>query len=234
MTDAKHPILVIEDEVPIRRFLRASLPLHDYRLIEAATAAEGMKLAAEQRPEVILLDLGLPDLDGLEVVRQLREWTDTPIVVLSAREQEMDKIMALDAGADDYLTKPFGIGELLARLRVALRRSIRAAAPEATTFDCGDWHVDLTARRVFAGGSEVHLTPTEYRLLTTLIRYVGKVVTHRQLLRELMGEEHEDAQHTLRVHISQLRRKLEPDPTRPKHLLTEPGVGYRLREEASL
>lgn len=232
MTENKHPILVIEDEVPIRRFLRASLPLHGYRMIEAATAAEGMRLAAEQRPVVILLDLGLPDMDGLEVVRQLREWTETPVVVLSAREQELDKIAALDAGADDYLTKPFGIGELLARIRVALRRSLRAAAPEETTFDCGDWHVDLAARRVFAAGSEVHLTPTEYRLLITLIRNAGKVVTHRMLLRELLGEGHEDAQHTLRVHISQLRRKLEPDPARPAHLITEPGVGYRLREEA--
>lgn len=233
MPDSKHPILVIEDEAPIRRFLRASLPLHDYRMIEATTAADGLRQAAEQRPEVILLDLGLPDMDGLELVRQLREWTDTPIVVLSARDRETDKVTALDAGADDYLTKPFGIGELLARLRVALRHSTRSPAPELSTYDCGDWHVDLAARRVFAGGAEVHLTPTEYRLLLTLIRHAGKVVTHRMLLRELLGEEHEDAQHTLRVHISQLRRKLEPDPTRPRHLLTEPGVGYRLRDDNS-
>ncbi|MNX94781.1 KDP operon transcriptional regulatory protein KdpE [compost metagenome] len=233
MADTKPLILIIEDEAPIRRFLRASLPLHDFRILEATTAAEGLRLAAAQRPALVILDLGLPDMDGLEVVKQLREWSEVPVVVLSAREQESDKITALDAGADDYLTKPFGVGELLARMRVALRHGARRAAPEATTFTCGDWHVDLAARRVFVAGQEVHLTPTEYRLLTTLVRHAGKVVTHRHLLRELWGDEHEDAQHTLRVHISQLRRKLEADPTRPRHLMTEPGVGYRLREETA-
>ncbi len=231
MADPKPLIVVIEDEAPIRRFLRASLPLHGYRMGEAVTAAEGMRCVAEQRPDLVILDLGLPDMDGLDVVRQIRKWSEVPIVVLSARERESDKIAALDAGADDYLTKPFGIGELLARLRVALRHGAHRGAPEAAAFDCGSWSVDLAARRVFVDGDEVHLTPTEYRLLTVLIRHAGKVVTHRQLLRELWGDEHEDAQHTLRVHISQLRRKLEPDPTRPHHLMTEPGVGYRLSED---
>lgn len=225
-------VLVIEDEPPIRRFLRASLPLHDFRLLEAVNAAEGLALAAEQRPDVVLLDLGLPDLDGLAVVQQLRGWSDVPIVVLSARDREADKIAALDAGADDYLTKPFGMGELLARLRVALRHGARRASPEAVVFDVGDWRVDLAARDVTARGETVHLTPTEYRLLVALIRHAGKVVTHRHLLRELWGEGYEDAQHTLRVHMSTLRRKLEADPARPRHLLTEPGAGYRLREEA--
>lgn len=228
--DTKPLLLLVEDEAPIRRFLRASLPLHDYRLSEATTAQEGLRLAADERPDLILLDLGLPDIDGLEVVRRLRAWSDVPIVVLSARDQEPDKIAALDCGADDYLTKPFGVGELLARLRVALRHGARRLAPEPADFVCGDWRVDLAARRVFVGEDEVHLTPTEYRLLLLFVRQAGRVVTHRQLLRELTGDEHEDAQHTLRVHISQLRRKLEPDTARPRHLVTEPGVGYRLKE----
>lgn len=232
MADAKPLILVIEDEAPIRRFLRASLPMHDYRWLEATTAAEGLHLAAAQRPDVVILDLGLPDMDGIEVVGQLRSWSEVPVVVLSARHQESDKIAALDAGADDYLTKPFGTGELLARLRVAMRHGARRAAPELPTFECGTWRVDRVARRIFVGEREVHLTPTEYRLLMTLIQHAGKVVTHRQLLRELNGDEHGDASHTLRVHISQLRRKMETDPARPRHLLTEPGVGYRLQEEA--
>ena len=230
MAEARPLILVVEDEAPIRRFLRATLPLHDFRILEAVTGAEGIHLAAAQHPEVVILDLGLPDMDGLDVVHQLRAWSEMPIVVLSARDREADKIAALDAGADDYLTKPFGIGELLARLRVAFRHGARRASPEAPQFDCGDWRVDLAARRVFVYGEEVHLTPTEYRLLATLIRHAGKVVTHRHLLRELWHSEQEDAQHTLRVHVSQLRRKLEPDPARPRHLLTEPGIGYRLQE----
>ncbi len=231
MADAKPLILIVEDEAPIRRFLRASLPLHDYRWVEAPTATEGLHLAAAQRPDVVILDLGLPDMDGIEVVRQLREWSQVPVLVLSARDQESDKIAALDAGADDYLTKPFGIGELLARLRVAIRHGARRAAPEAPRYEIGDWTVDFAARRVFVADQEVHLTPTEYRLLQALIRHAGKVLTHRQLLRELSGDEHGDASHTLRVHISSLRRKMEPDPARPRHLITEPGVGYRLRED---
>lgn len=233
MVSMKTPVLLVEDEAPIRRFLRASLPLHDYALIEATTASEGLHLAAAQRPAVVILDLGLPDLDGLELVRELRGWSEVPIVVLSAREQEADKVAALDAGADDYLTKPFGLGELLARLRVALRHADRRIAPEAASSVFGDLVVDLAARRVTAQGAEVHLTPTEYRLLVILVRHAGKVVTHRQLLRELSGDEHEDAHHVLRVHMSQLRRKIEPDPARPMHLLTEPGVGYRLRDEGA-
>lgn len=231
MADAKPLILIIEDEAPIRRFLRASLPLHNYRWVEAATAAEGLHQAAAQRPDVVILDLGLPDMDGLEVLGRLRGWSDVPVLVLSAREQEAEKIAALDAGADDYLTKPFGIGELLARLRVAMRHGARRAAPEAPRYEMGDWKVDFAARRVFVGDHEVHLTPTEYRLLQALIRHAGKVLTHRQLLRELSADEHDDASHTLRVHISSLRRKMEPDPARPRHLITEPGVGYRLRED---
>ncbi|MDB5098051.1 MAG: kdpE [Cyanobacteria bacterium RYN_339] len=230
MTDAKPLILIIEDEAPIRRFLRASLPMHGYRFVEAVTAAEGLHLAAAQQPELVILDLGLPDRDGLELVRELRGWSQVPILVLSARDRETDKVQALDAGADDYLTKPFGMGELLARMRVALRHGARRAAPEAATFACGDLRVDFAARRIFTGDSEVHLTPTEFRLLVVLAHHAGKVVTHRQLLRELGGDEHEDAVRALRVHVSQLRRKLEPDPARPKHLLTEPGVGYRLLE----
>lgn len=230
MPDSKPLILVIEDEAPIRRFLKAALPLNGYRLAEATTGTDGMRLVAAERPAAVILDLGLPDLDGIEVVRQLREWTEVPIVVLSARDLEKDKVAALDLGADDYLTKPFGINELLARLRVAMRHGARRATPEPTTFDCGALHVDLAARRVFVGDSEVHLTPTEYRMLLMLIRHAGKVVTHRHLLRELWGDEYEDAQHTLRVHMSQLRRKLEPDPARPAFLVTEPGVGYRLRD----
>lgn len=231
MSEAKPQILLVEDEAPIRRFLRASLPLHDFRMLEAVTAGDALRLATEQLPDLVILDLGLPDMDGLSLVRHLREWSEVPIVVLSARDQESDKIAALDAGADDYLTKPFGIGELLARLRVALRHGARRSAPEPTNFESGDLKVDLAARRVFVGDAEVHLTPTEYRILLVLVRHAGKVVTHRHLLRELMGDEHEDAQHTLRVHISSLRRKLEPAPARPRHLMTEPGVGYRLREE---
>ena len=233
MTDLKPLILVIEDEAPIRRFLRASLPHHDFRLVEAVTGEEGLHLAARQRPDVVILDLGLPDLDGIEVVRRLRGWSEVPVLVLSAREREADKVEALDAGADDYLTKPFGVDELLARLRVAMRHGARLVAPEASAYDAGAWRVDLAARRVFVLGEEIHLTPTEYRLLMVLIRHAGKVVTHRQLLRELWGDTHLDAHHTLRVHMSQLRNKLEPDLTRPRRLATEPGVGYRLREEAS-
>lgn len=231
MTEPLPTVLVVEDEAPIRRFLRASLPLHGYQVLEAVTAEQGMKAVMTHHPAAVILDLGLPDQDGLEVVRQLRTWSRVPILVLSARDRESDKISALDAGADDYLTKPFGVGELLARLRVALRHAAGRPSEEEAVVTCGDWAVDLAARRVTVQGTEVHLTPTEYRLLVVLVRHVGKVVTHRQLLRELAGDDLEDPQHTLRMHISQLRRKLEPDPARPKHLWTEPGVGYRLREE---
>ena len=230
MAEPEPTVLVIEDEPQLRRFLRATLPANGYRLIEAATAQDGLMQAARRQPELIILDLGLPDLDGLDVTRQLREWTTVPILVLSARDQEADKIAALDAGADDYVTKPFGMGELLARMRVALRHARRTAhEPEAPVFAVGELRLDLVQRCVSVGGQEVHLTPLEYRLLTTLVRHVGKVVTHRQLLNEVWGPGHVRATHYLRVYMGQLRHKLEANPARPRYLLTEPGVGYRLQ-----
>jgi len=229
MSDVAPLVLVIEDEPQMRRFLRTSLESREYALVEAVDAREGLAQATGRNPDVILLDLGLPDLDGIELTRRLREWCRTPIIVISARGREQDKIAALDAGADDYLTKPFGIGELLARLRVALRH---AAAPEGggePVFTVGDLKVDLGARLVFRNGAEVHLTPIEYKLLATLVRHAGKVLTHRQLLRQVWGGAYEDQAHLLRVNISNLRHKIEADPTRPGFILTEPGVGYRLR-----
>jgi two-component system KDP operon response regulator KdpE len=225
-------VLVIEDEPQIRRFLRATLTNYGYRLIEAITAQEGLAHAATHNPALIILDLGLPDLDGLDVTRQVREWSDVPIIVLSARGQEQDKIAALDAGADDYLTKPFGVGELLARMRVALRHAQQAAdANEQPTFEVGDLKVDLARRQVTVADAEVHLTPIEYNLLKTLVQHAGKVVTQTQLLKEVWGPAYSAESHYLRVYMSQLRRKIEVDPARPRYLLTEPGVGYRLRIE---
>src|SRR5574341_1564919 len=222
-------VVLIEDEPQIRRFLRASLLSHGYRLFEGATGAEGLTEAATRQPDVIILDLGLPDMDGLDVIRRLREWTAVPIVVLSARGQESDKIAALDAGADDYVSKPFGIGELLARMRVVLRHAARDPEEAAdATFAVGGLQVDQVLRRVTVEAREVHLTPIEYRLLTTLIRYAGKVVTQQQLLKEVWGPHQTEQPHYLRVYVAQLRRKLETDPARPRYLLTEPGVGYRL------
>jgi len=223
-------LLVIDDEPQMLRFLRASLATHGYRLCEAQTAADGVAQAAARAPDVILLDLGLPDGDGIEVARQLREWCRTPIIVLSARDREPDKIAALDAGADDYLTKPFSVGELLARLRVALRHAAQTAAGnQQSEFVSGDLRVDLAARRVVVRDADVHLTPTEYRLLTTLVRHAGRVVTHRQLLSEVWGAAHAGRTHYLRVFMGQLRAKIEVDAARPKLLLNEPGVGYRLK-----
>jgi two-component system KDP operon response regulator KdpE len=225
-------VLIIEDEPQMRRFLRATLRAHDYQVVEAATAREGLMQAAGRNPEIVLLDLGLPDADGLEVARTLRQSTRTPIIVLSARGQERDKVAALDHGADDYLTKPFGVQELLARMRVALRHAaLPADAPPEPVFQAGDLRVDLIRRQVFRGGQEVHLTPTEYKLLAALIRHAGRVITHRQLLQEVWGASYVDQTHYLRVYMAQLRHKLEPDPARPRLLTTEPGVGYRLREE---
>ena len=225
-------VLIIEDEPPIRRFLRASLPGHGYQVIEAATGEEGVLLAAMQRPAVIILDLGLPDLDGLEVTKRLREWSQTPIIVLSARGREDDKIAALDAGADDYLTKPFGMGELLARLRVALRHAARGpGAPAEPEFRVGALRVDLVRRQVWLADAEVHLTPNEYKLLTTLVQHAGKVLTHRHLLRAVWGVGYAEETQYLRVYMRQLRHKLETEPSRPRYLLTEPGVGYRLALE---
>jgi two-component system KDP operon response regulator KdpE len=222
-------VLVIEDEPQVLRFLRASLSAHGYRLVEATTGEQGLVEAATRTPDLVLLDLGLPDLDGVDVARRLREWSAVPIVVLSARGQENDKIRALDAGADDYLTKPFGIGELLARMRVALRHAARIAAGAGeSTFETGELRVDLAARRVFVRGEEARLTRTEYNLLAVLAKHAGKVVTHRQLLREVWGPGSTDQSHYLRVYMGQLRHKLEENAARPRYLLTETGVGYRL------
>jgi two-component system KDP operon response regulator KdpE len=229
MTDAAPTILLIEDEPQIRRFLRATLTAHGYRLVEASTGQDGLVQAATRQPELVILDLGLPDLDGLEVTRRLRDWTAIPIIVLSARGQENDKIAALDAGADDYVTKPFGVGELLARMRVALRHAQRTSHdPEPAVFHVGDLQVDMSQRRVFVAAQEVHLTPLEYRLLTTLVRHAGKVLTHQQLLNAVWGPGHSHEAHYVRVYMGQLRHKLERNPARPRYLLTEPGVGYRL------
>jgi two-component system KDP operon response regulator KdpE len=224
-------VLLIEDEPQMRRFLSATLRAHEYQVVEATTAREGLAQAAGRNPEVILLDLGLPDRDGLEVTREIRRSARTPIIVLSARGQEHDKVTALDLGADDYLTKPFGVSELLARVRVALRHSALPPAMEGSAvFTAGELRVDLLRRQVFRGEHEIHLTPTEYKLLAALIRQVGKVVTHRQLLEEVWGPNYADQSHYLRVYMAQLRHKLEPDPTRPRLLTTEPGLGYRLRD----
>ncbi len=222
-------VVVIEDEPQIRRFLRAALVSQGYRFYEAATGHEGLAEAATRQPDVIILDLGLPDLDGLEIIRRVREWTTVPIIVLSARDQEGDKIKALDLGADDYVSKPFGVGELLARMRAALRHAAIASQQRVEpVFTLGALQVDLMRRRVSVGGAEVHLTPIEYKLLTTLVRHAGNVVTHRQLLKEVWGPTYEDQAHYLRVFMLQLRRKREADPARPRYLRTEPGVGYRL------
>ena len=231
MAEGTPLVLLIEDEPQMRRFLRAALESHDYRLVEAATSREGLAQATSRNPDVILLDLGLPDGDGIDLARRIREWSVTPIVVISARGKEQDKVAALDAGADDYLTKPFGTDELLARLRVALRHAARVAAPAEPVFSVGELRVDLAARRVFVGGAEVHLTPTEYKLLTVLVRNAGKVVTQRQILKEVWGPNSVEQTHYLRVYMAQLRHKIEQDPTRPHHLQTEVGVGYRLRLE---
>lgn len=225
-------ILIIEDDPQIRRFLRATLSAEQYQYHEALTAAEGISQAHSRQPDLILLDLGLPDLDGLEVIRSVRQVSQTPIIVLSVRSQEKDKVEALDLGADDYVSKPFAVGELLARIRAALRRAatIRDGV-EGTTFRAGELCVDLVARVVRVRGSEVHLTPTEFRLLETLVHHAGKVVTQRQLLVEVWGPQHSEQAQYLRVYMAQLRRKLETDPARPRYLRTEPGVGYRLVSE---
>ena len=215
----------------MRRVLRATLRAHDYQVVEATTAREGLAQAAGRNPEVILLDLGLPDRDGLEVTREIRRSARTPIIVLSARGQEHDKVTALDLGADDYLTKPFGVPELLARVRVALRHSaLPPGMAGPAVFNAGELRVDLLRRQVFRGDEEIHLTPTEYKLLAALIRQAGRVVTHRQLLEDVWGANYVDQSHYLRVYMAQLRHKLERDPTRPRLLSTEPGLGYRLRD----
>jgi two-component system KDP operon response regulator KdpE len=225
-------VLLVEDEQPLRKFLAASLVSADYRVDEVSTGREALNHASQQPPDLVILDLGLPDVDGQQVLQQLREWLTAPVIVLSARDQEQQKITALDHGADDYLTKPFSTGELLARIRVALRHAVRPAGESGvTSWECGELKVDLTARRVFVAGDEVHLTPIEYKLLTTLVRYPGKVLTHRHLLNEVWGPQQVRETHYLRVFMANLRRKIEAEPARPRYLLTEQGVGYRLASE---
>jgi two-component system, OmpR family, KDP operon response regulator KdpE len=231
VTVARPVVLVIEDEPQIRRFLHTMLDAQAFDVVEAETGARGITDAANRRPECIILDLGLPDMDGVEVIRRVREWSNVPIIVLSARVQEADKIAALDAGADDYVAKPFGAGELLARLRVALRHaSAGDHAAEGAVYQRGDLRVDLGARRVTLAEREIHLTPTEYRLLATLVRHRGKVLTQRLLMKEVWGPGHVDRPHYLRVYMANLRQKLEADPARPQLFLTETGVGYRLND----
>jgi two-component system KDP operon response regulator KdpE len=230
MADPLPIVLLIEDEPQMRRFLRAALDERQFQLVEAATAREGLAQATSRNPDIILLDLGLPDGDGLDLTRRIREWSTRPIIVLSARGMEVDKVAALDAGADDYLTKPFGVDELLARMRVALRHAALAAGgKQETEFVEGDLRMDIAARQVFVRGEKVHLTPIEYKLLLTLVHHAGKVVMHRQLLKEVWGINAINQNHYLRVYMTQLRHKLEADPTHPRLLLTEPGVGYRLK-----
>ncbi len=226
-------ILVIEDERPIRNFLKSAIQTQSYRVLEAEKGREGLSLAASHVPDIVLLDLGLPDMDGIEVIKELRAWFSAPILILSARGQERDKIAALDAGADDYLTKPFGVGELLARIRVALRNRVRREMNEAggTVFSVGGLKVDLESRRVFVEGEEVHLTPIEFKLLAVLVKNAGKVVTHMHLLREVWGPASADQLHYVRIYMAGLRKKLEKDSARPRYLLTEVGVGYRLADE---
>lgn len=224
-------VLVIEDESAMRRFLSAALTSHGFKVIEAGTVAQAIALATEARPAAILLDLGLPDGDGLDLLRTIREWSTTPVLVISARDREDDKVTALDAGADDYLTKPFGVSELLARIRVALRHARGQSVTEDPVLAVGPIRVDQARHEVTVDAERVHLTPIEFRLLAFLARHAGKVLTHRQLLHEVWGPR--STQHTqyLRVHMAALRKKLEADPARPRWLTTEPGVGYRLRDE---
>jgi len=225
---SQHRILVIDDESAIRRFLHSALSSEEFTLHEAESGHNGLSAAAALRPDVILLDLGLPDLDGIEVIRRIREWSQVPIIILSVREREDDKVAALDAGADDYLTKPFGVGELLARIRASLRRSITQASEPV--FTSGELRVDLNLRRVTLGGDETQLTPTEYDLLRLLIVHADKVLTHGQILKQIWGVAHQEQPQVLRVTISNLRKKIERDPSRPRHIITEPGVGYRLKQ----
>jgi two-component system KDP operon response regulator KdpE len=224
-------VLVVEDEPQLRRFLRTALGAQGYRLVEAETVQEALIAATTHNPELILLDIGLPDGNGIDLTRRIREWSRVPIIVISARGKEDDKVAALDAGADDYLTKPFGVNELLARIRVALRHAFLAAsATGEPVLEIGPLRLDLTRREVVVSGVQVHLTPLEYRLLALLAQNAGKVLTHRQILKEVWGPGAANETHYLRVFMAQLRRKVEPDPARPRLLLTEPGVGYRMRE----
>jgi two-component system, OmpR family, KDP operon response regulator KdpE len=230
MAENNPTVLVIEDEPQIRRFLRASLGSQGYKFYEATTAKEGLSEAAAHPPEVVLLDLGLPDMDGLEVILRLREWLSAPIIIISARGQEGDKVAALDSGADDYLTKPFGVAELMARLRVALRHSNKTQTSDGqTVIEIGQLKVDLAKRLVFLKDEELKLTPIEFTLLTFLVKHAGKVLTHRQISQEVWGPNYAEENHSLRVFIYQLRHKIEANPAQPKYLITEVGIGYRLR-----
>jgi two-component system KDP operon response regulator KdpE len=222
-------VLVVDDEPQMRKFLRAALNSHGYRVTEAVSAAEATASLTSDPPQLMLLDLGLPDMDGIAFTRDLREWSAVPILVISARGREDDKVEALDAGADDYLTKPFGVNELLARMRVALRHRAAHETPAAQVFELGLVRVDVVRRQVWRGAEEVHLTPIEYKLLTLLARHQGKVLTHRQILKEVWGPTVTPQAHHVRVHMAELRKKIEPNPARPELILTEPGVGYRLR-----
>jgi two-component system KDP operon response regulator KdpE len=229
MSNTAWVVLVIEDEVPIRRFLKTALEGRGFKLLEAITGTQGLTMAATDNPDIILLDLGLPDIDGLEVINRVREWTTLPIIVISARGRDADKVDALDAGADDYLTKPFSVEELTARLRVAIRHLTQTRANQAVPLvQIGALRVDLARRMVWIGAEEIHLTPIEFKLLAVLVRHRGKVLTHRQLLKEAWGHASEEQAHYLRNYIHHLRHKLEADPARPVYLRTEPGVGYRL------
>lgn len=229
ITGPKPSVLVIDDELPLQKFLRVTLTSENFNVIEAVTGESGLRHAANDRPDLIILDLGLPDIDGVQVTKRIREWSSIPIIVISARGKEQDKVVALDAGADDYLTKPFGVGELMARVRVALRHIATAKQDSGeSVFEQGDLRVDLARREVFVRDERVHLTPNEFRLLAVLIKNAGKVMTHRQLLRDVWGPGSAEQSHYVRVYVNQLRQKIEADPARPKHLLTETGIGYRL------
>lgn len=226
MSDKSIKVLVVDDEVQIRNLLRVALSGYGYEVKEAANGEEGIKCAWSFKPDIIILDLGLPDADGIEIIKKLREWNSTPIIVLSVRERENDKIIALDSGADDYVTKPFGMGELLARIRTALRH--RTLVTTQISIELDDLKIDLATRNIMVGEKEIKLTPTEYELLQILALNAGKVVTHKQLLKEVWGPMYENEVHYLRIYIGQIRKKIEVDPSRPRHLITEPGVGYRL------
>jgi two-component system KDP operon response regulator KdpE len=219
-------ILIIEDELQIRKLLKVSLNAHGYDLEEAANGKDGVNRAATFKPDLLIIDLGLPDIDGKEVVKQIREWSETPIIILTARDQEQEKIEALDSGADDYMTKPFGVGELLARMRVCLRRA--ATIEQQPVLVCGGLVVDLQQRRVTVEGDEVKLTPTEYEIIKMMMQHAGKVITHKQLLKAVWGNAYQQDTHYIRVYIGQLRRKIEQNPTQPRYIITESGVGYRL------
>jgi two-component system, OmpR family, KDP operon response regulator KdpE len=232
MTEPKPLVLVVEDEPQMRKFVRIALESHDYRVIEAATAAEGIQQAISYSPDAVVLDLGLPDMDGMSVTRRVREWSTVPILVVSARGQEDSKVKALDGGADDYITKPFGAAELMARLRVALRHAAESRdVPTAIVRLGTEVEIDLVRRLVRVRGAEVHLTPIEYKLLTALVKHAGMVMTHRQLLERVWGPGHAHQMQYLRVYMTQLRHKLESNPARPQLLLTEPGIGYRLKAQ---